>query len=95
MPAVSETTDYAEHFGIWHVLFYGGGGGGSGLPLEIVAFLAHSHPTKVDTTVSNVIRYGKKMKTNVDHCRYMSRTQMQRTRFCKVASYLRKARVQT
>ena len=24
----------------------GGGGGGSGLPLEIVAFLAHSHPTK-------------------------------------------------
>ena len=23
----------------------GGGGGGSGLPLEIVAFLAHSHPT--------------------------------------------------
>ena len=27
MPAVSETTDYAEHFGIWHVLFYGLGGG--------------------------------------------------------------------
>ena len=27
MPAVSETTDYAEYFGIWHVLFYGGGGG--------------------------------------------------------------------
>ena len=25
MPAVSETTDYAEHLGVWHVLFYGGG----------------------------------------------------------------------
>ena len=45
MPAVSETTDYAEHFGIWHVLFYGGGG--SRLPLEIVAFSAHSHPTNI------------------------------------------------
>ena len=33
MPAVSETKDYAEHFGIWHVLFYGGwGGGGPGYP---------------------------------------------------------------
>ena len=31
--AASETTDYAEHFGIWHVLFYGGGGeGGPGFP---------------------------------------------------------------
>ena len=41
MPEVSKTTDYAEHFGIWHFLFYGV----SGLPLGIVAFLAHSHPT--------------------------------------------------
>ena len=55
MPSVSETTDYAKHFGIWHFLFYGGeggeedsgggGGGGSGSPLEIMAFFAHSHPT--------------------------------------------------
>ena len=48
MPANSETTDHAKHFGIWHFLFYeveGGGAEGTGLPLEIVAFLAHSHAT--------------------------------------------------
>ena len=25
MPAVSETTENVEHFGIWHILLYGGG----------------------------------------------------------------------
>ena len=47
MPAVSETTDHAEHFGICTACStsVGGGGGGSGLPLEIIAFSAYSHPT--------------------------------------------------
>ena len=30
---------------LWGRSGWRGGGGGSGLPLEIVAFLAHSHPT--------------------------------------------------
>ena len=35
-----------------------GGGGGSGLPLEIVAFLAHSHPTNTNYYAMIIPGYG-------------------------------------
>ena len=49
-----EITSYAKQFLVYDTSYStggmvagGGGGAGVGLPLEIVAFLAHSHPTTV------------------------------------------------
>ena len=46
MPAVSETIERAKKLGE--------GVAGSGLPLEIVAFLAHSHPTNQNNIFLNI-----------------------------------------
>ena len=47
MPAISETTDHAKHFGM--VNDTSCSTGVPGLPIEIVTFLGHSHPTKTIT----------------------------------------------